>query len=332
MWRDVLNAHIQDVQQRQRIALALGVHPLTLVRWASHISTPRRLQYLRDLPDFMPEQRDKVLQSILEEFPTLQEPDYKEPVSMKAPPVDISRRILRILPVTSPAMRFEVICDTILAEAVNILDPRNFGIAILVAPCIPPSPGQKVHTLFVSTARGITPWEQPLEQSAIFLGIESLAGQAVSTLSPVIDRHLFDDSTQPAHCSYLGNLAQSAIAAPILHLGGIGGCVIALSTQPHSFSFLTQRDFKDIANLLALSFSPDSFYPLEQIDLASLPPYSAQKRYLATHKQRLSSLLSSNDEGDRALGYAQATQKIWGQIEKEVLQLSSTKENAILSN
>lgn len=274
----------------------------------------------------MPEQREKVLQSILEEFPALQEPDYKEPVGMNVPPVDISRKILRLLTVTSPAMRFEMVCDAILAEAINTLDPHNFGIALLVAPCIAPAPGQKVRTLFVSTARGTTPWEQALEHAEIFLGIESLAGQAVSTLSPAMARHLFDNATQPEHCGYLGNLAQSAIAAPILHLGGIGGCVIALSTQPHSFSFLTQRDFKDIANLLALSFSPDSFYPPEQVDLASLPPYSVQKERLATHKQRLSSLLASDDESVHTLGYAQATQKIWGQIEKEVLQLSPTKD------
>ncbi len=342
MWRDVLNAHIQDVQQRQRIALALGVHPLTLVRWASNISTPRRLQYLRDLPDFMPEQREKVLQSILEEFPMLQETEYKEPTTIKAPPADINLRVLRILAAISPAMRFEVLCDTILAEAINILDPRNFGIALLVARCVPPAldqpgrPVQKVRSLLVSIARGTMPWEQHLDQSAIFLGIESLAGQAVSTLSPVMGKNLFDDVTCPDDGSYLGDLAHSVIAAPILHLGSIGGCVIALSSQPHSFSFLIQRDFKDIANLLALSFNPDVFYPPEQIELASLPAYSVQKAPLATYKQRLSRLLDSRDQSIHSSGYAQATQKVWSQIEKEVLQLpticAEESERAITLN
>lgn len=324
MWRDVLNAYIQDVQQKQKIALALGVHPLTLVRWAKGISTPRRLQNLRDLPNFMPEQRDKVLQSILEEFPMLQELEYKEPTSTKSALVDISWKIVRLLTVTPPVMRFEVLCDAILAEAINILDPHNLGVAVLVAVRVPPTPGQKIRSLLVSTARGTAPWEPYLEQSAIFLGIESLAGQAVSTLSPAIGSHLFDDTTHPAHCSYFGNLIQSAIAAPILHLGGVCGCVIALSAQPHSFSFLTQRDFKDIANLLALSFRPDAFYPPEQIDLASLPPYSVQKERLATYKPRLARLLNNGEEGAHPSGYAQARRKIWTQIEKEVLQLSST--------
>ena len=324
MWRDVLNAHIQDVQQRQKIALALGVHPLTLIRWASGISTPRRPQTLRDLADFMPEQREKVLQSIMEEFPMLQEIDSREATSIKAAPTDIGWKIVRLLTVTPSAMRFAILCDAILTEAINILDPHNLGIAILVAPCIPPAPGQKVRSLLVHTVRGTGPWEPHLEQSAVFLGIESLAGQAVSMLSPALDSHLFDETIHPAHCNYFDNLIQSAIAMPILHLGGVGGCVIALSAQPHAFSFLNQRDFRDIANLLALSFRPDSFYSPEQIDLASLPAYSIQKEHLLTYKQRLSRLLSNKDENVHSSGYIQARRQIWTQIEKEVLQLPTT--------
>ncbi len=323
MWRDVLNAHIQDVQERQKIAMALGVHPLTLIRWASGISVPRRPQTLRDLVDFMPEQREKVLQSIMEEFPMLQEMDAREPTSTKAALTDINWRIVRLLTVTPSAMRFAVLCDAILSEAINILDPHNLGIALLVAPCIPPSPGQKVRSLLVHTARGTGPLEPYLEQATVFLGVESLAGQAVSTLSPAIDSHLFDDTGHPTPCSYFGNLIQSAIAMPILHLGGISGCIIALSTQLHAFSFLNQRNFGDIANLLALSFRPDSFYPPEQIDLASLPPYGDQKERLVTYKQRLSRLLASKEENLHSSGYVQARRQIWTQIEQEVLQLST---------
>ncbi|MBA2677749.1 MAG: hypothetical protein H0U76_05060 [Ktedonobacteraceae bacterium] len=326
MWREVLNAHIQDVQQRQKIAQALGIHPLTLIRWASGISTPRRPQVLRDLADFMPEQREEVLQSMMEEFPLLQEVDSREPTSIKAASADISWKIVSLLTVTSPAMRFATLCDAILTEAINILDPHNMGIALLVAPFIPPSPGQQVRSLLVHTARGTGPWEPYLEQAAVFLGIESLAGQAVSTLSPAMDSHLFDDTAQAVRCNYFGNLIQSAIAMPILHLGGVGGCLIALSTQPHAFSFLNQLDFRDLANLLALSFRPDYFYQPEQIDLAALPAYSAQKERLATYKPRLSRLLNNKDENVHSSSYVQARRQAWTQIEKEILQLSTTAE------
>ncbi|GAC1475629.1 MAG: hypothetical protein PVS3B1_28610 [Ktedonobacteraceae bacterium] len=322
MWREALRAYIQDVQQRQRIALALGVHPLTLVRWASRVSTPRP-QHLRDLPNFLPEQRDMVLQSILEEFPSLREPHYKEHMHglAPAPITDLNHKILRILSVISPVMRFEVLCENILAEAVGTLDPHKHGIALLVARCMPPAPGQKVRSLLVSTTRGTSPWERYLDQAITFLGIESLAGQAVSTLSPGISKHLFNNLTHPTHLSYFGEQVQSSIATPILHLGSIGGCLIALSAQPHSFSFVTQRDFKDIANLLALSLSPEAFYLPEQVDLAPLPAYNVQKAYLSTYDQRVDDLM--NGEGAQSISYVQASQIIWSQIEKEVLHLSS---------
>ncbi len=328
MWREALRVHIQDVRQRQRIALALGVHPLTLVRWINRVSIPR-LQYLRDLPNILLEQRDEVLQSILEEFPMLREPNYKETAytHIGIPPTDFSRKVLRLLTVTSPALRYDVLCDAILADAINALDPHNLGIVLLVARCMPPSLGQKVRSLLVTTVRGSAHWQQyveQMEQSTIFLGIESLAGHAVSTLSADIGKHLFNDLTHPSHHGCLGELIQSAIATPILHLGGIGGCVIALSSQPHSFSFLTQRDFKDVANLLALSFSPDAFYPPEQVDLALLPEYCVQKEYIASYDQRLSVLVTNNVESTHPLRYMQVAQKIWRDIEEEMLKLSPT--------
>jgi hypothetical protein len=255
---------------------------------------------------------------------------------MKATAVDISWQIVHLLAVTSPALRFATLCEAILAEAVNILDPHNMGIAILVAPCIPPSSGQKVRSLLVHTTRGTGRWEPYVEQATVFLGIESLAGQSVSTLSPAIGSHLFDDTAHPMHCNYFGNLIQSAMAMPILHLGGISGSVIALSTQPHAFSFPHQRDFRDITDLLALSFKPDSFYSPEQIDLASLPAYSAQQERLATYKPRLSRLLNNKDESAHSSGYVQARRKIWTQIEKEILQMPpmvvADKQRAIKLN
>ena len=326
MWREALRAHIQDVRQRQRIALALGVHPLTLVRWTNRVSVPR-LQYLRDLPNFLPEQREEVLQSILEEFPILREPNYKESTHIGTSPPDFSREVLNLLTMTSPELRYEVLCDVILADAIDTLDVHKLGIALLVARCMPPSAGQKVRSLLVTTVRGSEPWPHYIEQmetSAIFLGVESLAGQSVSTLSPGISKHLFSDLTYPYHCSYFGNLIQSAIATPILHLGGIAGSLVAISSQPHSFSFLTQRDFKNIANLLALSFDPTAFYPPEQIDLALLPEYCVQKEYVASYEQRLSALVASNVESGRPLRYMQAVQRIWSEIEEEVLRLSPT--------
>jgi len=40
-WRELLGRSIENLQERQRIANAMGVIPITLMRWANGESTPR---------------------------------------------------------------------------------------------------------------------------------------------------------------------------------------------------------------------------------------------------------------------------------------------------
>ena len=52
-WRTLLSKMTHASQERQRLAQALGVNPITLSRWANNTSHPHR-ETLRALPDALP--------------------------------------------------------------------------------------------------------------------------------------------------------------------------------------------------------------------------------------------------------------------------------------
>src|SRR5690348_1365239 len=89
-WRTFLAEITRDPQERQWLADAMGVNPRTLTRWASTSSqfrtdsnrekqdkrTRPQLHFLRKLVAALPEYRDKLLPSILQEFGELTEEDF----------------------------------------------------------------------------------------------------------------------------------------------------------------------------------------------------------------------------------------------------------------
>ena len=50
-WREVLGQIIEDARERQRIASALGINPITLDRWANHTSKPRADKFSGSVAD-----------------------------------------------------------------------------------------------------------------------------------------------------------------------------------------------------------------------------------------------------------------------------------------
>src|SRR5690349_6602663 len=90
-WRTLLAEIIRDPLEKQRLADAMSVNPITLTRWASaqhninqkgeKAGKPARpqLQSLRKLVAALPEYRDTLLPSLLEEFRELTEEDFLSP-------------------------------------------------------------------------------------------------------------------------------------------------------------------------------------------------------------------------------------------------------------
>src|SRR4030081_2641720 len=64
-WREFLSSIISNNTERDRIASDIGVHAITLVRWASGESTPRP-HNMRQLLRALPKQQRNQLQQLLE--------------------------------------------------------------------------------------------------------------------------------------------------------------------------------------------------------------------------------------------------------------------------
>src|SRR5947209_740431 len=97
-WRTFLGEITREPQEKQRLADIMNVSPITLTRWVSTGSRSRmeqekeklprpQVQSLRKLVAALPEYRDKLIPSILQEYRDLTEEDFQQ--SMAEEPIRI---------------------------------------------------------------------------------------------------------------------------------------------------------------------------------------------------------------------------------------------------
>jgi hypothetical protein len=166
---------------------------------------------------------------------------------------------------------------------------------------------------------GTPPWGGDLEQRALFLGAESLAGHVVTLCRPeAIDDLRTDTTFVPA---YQTEYEVSATAHPIMYANRIAGCLLLSSTQPRYFLSLSRfLLIHGYTNLLALAFEPEEFYRPELIELYMMPPLEVQKSYFARFRQRVLVLLKESSSSEHPLTSVQAEQVVWQQLEEELLE------------
>jgi hypothetical protein len=316
-WRDLLALLIEKPRERARLAKAIGVSALTLQCWATHESDPQPQQQQRML-QALPQHAMLLRALLAEEFNTF---DAEPGTPLNDPLLEFSTRIFAIHASAPDEARYWSICTAVLSEAIAQLDPQNSGISLSVIQCMAPSQASHVRYLRECASLGTSPWPTQIEFRTSFLGAESLAGHAVATALPQI---VVDSRQEPHAARRLPEHATSAIALPILHTGRIAGCLCAVSIQPNYFSDPTLVELlQNYAALLKLAFSPEQFYPIEQITLESMPPLQAQRPYLSSCQQRVLATLKTAFMGNHSLNYLEAQHYVWGQIAEELLQLQT---------
>ena len=316
-WRDLLKELIRDAQVRQRIIAELEINPVTLNRWIQGESKPRP-RSLRRLLFALPEHRESLIALFEEEFDDFAETrdDAIQNVSLTIP-AEFYKRVLHTLSAIPSTLRFSSLCDLILQQAIEQLDPYGQGVAVIVASCMPPSSLQKIRSLRERAGRGTTPWPRDLDQYAILLGVESLAGHAVST------RHLEVNQALGKRLSlslgYKSVWEESAAAVPIMREGKIAGCLLVSSAQLNYFPPERCTLIESYAELTALAFELQDFYEPQQIELGFLPPYDIQQPYLSDFRQRVAQTMTQAIKQKRLLNIVQAEQVVWQQIEEKLL-------------
>src|SRR5260370_19476695 len=183
-WRDLLGQLIEDPAERQRIAEVAKVHPMTLLRWVSRESTPRPASF-HALVGARPQHRQILLKLIVKEFPdfpvtTEQIPAERDSVQPPSIPSFFYERVLITSETVLPTLRFWVISNLVLRQALTQLDPDRGGMALTIVQCVPPALGNSVRCLRQSVELGTPPWRDDLAEKSCFLGAESLAGYALS--------------------------------------------------------------------------------------------------------------------------------------------------------
>jgi hypothetical protein len=153
----------------------------------------------------------------------------------------------------------------------------------------------------------------------LFLGIESLAGYAVSVghLVPIQSR------TELTQVSVRWEeWEESAVASPILQGGRVAGCLIVSSTQPGYFLPFRQKLIGQYTELLTLAFRSEQFYTHEDIELGLMPSYEVQIPRFSQFRQRISEALRDAFREGRSMTAEGAEEIVWADLEAELLGLS----------
>lgn len=324
-WRTLLRSILADPQERQRLARELKINPITFMRWINNESKPR-YQNLAQLLNALPKYRKQLRELLAEEFAefTVENTAPVEEISLTIPSAFYAE-VLRAYITTGRLGRFWLLGDLILRQMLAHFDKARSGMSITLAQCMPPDGTGRVRSLRERIGRGTLPWEPILDDESMFLGLESLAGYAVTTSRLIA---LQSQAERQIHFPVQWvKWEESALACPVTREGALAGCLIVSSAQPYYFTPERQELLQDYANLLVLVFEPEEFYSAETIALSIMPSYEIQQKQLTGLRTRLSNLMSTVNRHSQTMNVLQAELEIWKQVEKELLEISVLEGN-----
>ncbi|GAC1464372.1 MAG: hypothetical protein PVSMB5_04990 [Ktedonobacteraceae bacterium] len=316
-WREFLSSIITNPAERDRIASEIGIHSITLSRWVSGESLPRP-HNMRQLLRALPKNQRNQLQALLEKV-SADVADCEIDVSEQEIPYKFIMEVLDARASIPDLLRFWSITRLVLQQALRHLDPERVGLAITVVRCMSPRAG-KIRSLRESVGLGTPPWGGDLEEKALLLGAESLAGHVtVSCRLEHIGDLLANKTFLP---TYQVEHEVSAVACPIMHACRVAGCLLLSSTQPDYFAPEARLSLvRGYTNLLSLAFDPSEFYDPETIALHIMPPPAQQQEYFSGFRQRVVKRMQESARTEHRLASTEAEQLEWQQIEELLLSL-----------
>lgn len=319
-WRALLAKIISNPEKKMQIAEALGIQPITLTRWAEHISTPRP-QKLRALLDAVPLQYKEQLGVLLKGEYELEVESIKqvEEIEMEIPSAFYAR-VLSASTISSAPERAATLRMLILQRMLAHLDPANQGLMILIMLCVPPAEGKKVRSLYLSLGQGQGPWWHPLDERIVFCGAESQVGHTVRTGSPAVTQSKEErERLFPVHQP---QFAHSVASLPLLLGDQIAGCLYITSIHEHYFTQAHVKLLQDYAALLVVSFEPGEFFSFDQIELELMPPLVEQQHYVRQFKQRVRQLLARSRKEGKRVSSSEVELQVVRKLEEQLLFLA----------
>jgi len=300
-WSVVLQGIIKSTNERQRLASALGVTHMTLLRWANGESRPQRAHLIHLIQAVHPSHRSELLDALEQQYPEIQTWLIED--SSDQIPSDFFSQVLNVRTMTTESLLFWRISDMVLKQALEQLDPNHLGMAIKLIQCMPPiSPQNKIRSLRERAGKGTPPWTADLEHDVLFLGLVD-DDLRVSQTFPVLKEQY----------------EISAAAHPVRLEGRIAGCLLASSTQPSYFSQQRLNLLITYSDLIALAFNKDEFYPPSCLELRVMPPPEIQRPKIATFRQRVTAKFQQAMYQRHPLSNPEIELQAWQEIEAELL-------------
>jgi hypothetical protein len=314
-WRELLATIIAEPQEKQRIASELGIHQITLVRWTTGDGRPRP-QLLQKLLASLPAYREQLSLLIAEEFPDFSKSINAGEAETNEIPSAFYSRVFRTIADLSPTLHFWTVCDLILRQLLEQLDPHRLGMFAILAQCMPPSSDGRVRSLREVVGRGTPPWSRELENKAMFLGAESMAGATAATGR----QHYEPDLTREVgrYPVIVGDWERSAVTTPIMRHGRIAGVLLTSSTQPDYFTANRLSLLQQFADFFMIVFHPEEFYDPADINLGMMPDEEKQRPYLLTFRQRFNQRIRRTLS---SASHAETEMQVWKELEEELLQI-----------
>ena len=316
-WREFLGSIISNASERDRIASEIGVHSITLSRWVSGKSSPRP-HNMRQLLRAMPKQQRQQFQSLLEKVSS-DVSDFDIDTSEQEISYKFIMEVLDARASIPDLLRFWSITRLVLQQALRQLDPERVGLAITVVRCMPPRDG-KIRSLREGVGLGTPPWGGDLEEKALLLGAESLAGHV--TVSCRLE-HIGDLKANKTFLpAYQVEHEVSAVACPIMYACRVAGCLLLSSTQQDYFAPEARLSLvRGYTNLVSLAFNPEEFYDPEKIALHIMPPPFRQQDFFDGFRQRVLKRMQKSAVLEQRLASTEAEHQEWLQIEESLLNL-----------
>lgn len=319
-WRDLLAKLIEDLRERERIATAARVQPITLVRWTKGISQPHTENMrllLKSLPsDVYP----SFMHLIADDFPDLAQARMLDKQVQAVLPPEFYERVLRAHAELPRSIHSHVLSDLVLQQAIQHLDPDKCGMLISITNFVRPLNGLKVRSMREISGIGTPPWEYDRMQKTLLLGAESLAGYAVTQLHRAIVPNRTDFTFFPVHWT---EYEQSAVAVPIMRRGKVAGSLLAASATPDYF--LRDSSLSSIlekyAHLASLIFEEEEFFDPSEIALGYMPPYELQAPYFRDFNRLILQRLRLAQVRNGHYTLEDARRQVWREIEEELLQV-----------
>lgn len=316
-WQEFLGQLIESPQEKQRIAEAVRVRPITLQRWAEGISRPRDENISMLLKVLPAGSYLLFMRLLIVDFPHLvQEVLPVERFLTQIPP-EFYARSLNVLTFTPYPLCRQAIQDLILQQALEHLDPERRGLFISVVTCVPPRHGRIVRSLREIDGLGTPPWSRTPAEKTIFLGAEALVGYAVSEAVQCVVNTRDELTIFPVRWT---EHERSAAAFPIMRHGKVAGAFVVASALEYFFTKAHIAVLEEYSHLASLMFEDEEFFEVQQIALETMPAYELQTPYFVGYNRRISQKFAEAHSLGAPITLREARQLVWQDLEEVFLQ------------